>query len=83
MPSIHSANTAAFLHASPLACSAKHSLCKWRGTYTSCSCHSQVWNLLDTLLGTDNSLANLGSMLIGLSIMLLFRILRLPLAEFW
>ncbi|KAL4427645.1 hypothetical protein ABPG75_001734 [Micractinium tetrahymenae] len=45
----------------------------WRG----------MWNLLDTWLGTDNSLANLGSLLIGLSVMLFFRILRLPLAEFW
>lgn len=33
--------------------------------------------------GTENFDANLGSLLIGLSVMLLFRVFKLPLAEFW
>lgn len=45
----------------------------WRG----------VWNLFDGWLGTDNLGANLASLGVGLSIILLFRILKLPLAEFW
>jgi hypothetical protein len=40
-------------------------------------------NLFDSWLGTDNVAANVGSILTGLSVMLLFRIFKLPLAEFW
>lgn len=45
----------------------------WRG----------IWNLFDSFLGTDNLTANVGSVFIGLAIILLYRILKLPLAEFW
>lgn len=45
----------------------------WRG----------VWNVADQLWGTDDLTSNLGSLLIGLSVILLFRILKVPLAEFW
>ncbi|KAI7845335.1 hypothetical protein COHA_001176 [Chlorella ohadii] len=45
----------------------------WRG----------VWNLFDVWLGTDDLRGNVGSILIGMSVILLFRIFKLPLAEFW
>lgn len=38
----------------------------WRG----------VWNLFDTWLGTESLQGNVGSLLIGLSIILLFRIFK-------
>ena len=41
------------------------------------------WNILDTALGVDNQPANVACLLFGLSVMLLFRIFKLPLAEFW
>lgn len=45
----------------------------WRG----------MWNLADFYLGVDNLQGNVGSVLIGVSVILLFRIFKLPLAEFW
>ncbi|EFN53136.1 expressed protein [Chlorella variabilis] len=45
----------------------------WRG----------IWNLFDGWLGTENLAANVLSVVIGVSVMLLFRIFKLPLAEFW
>ena len=40
-------------------------------------------NIFDAWLGTDNLGANLGSVAVGLAIILLFRLFKLPLAEFW
>jgi hypothetical protein len=45
----------------------------WRG----------MWNLWDSWLGTESVTGNVGSILIGMSVILLFRIFKLPLAEFW
>ena len=40
-------------------------------------------NIFDAWLGTDNLGANVGSVAVGLAIILLFRLFKLPLAEFW
>lgn len=54
-----------------------------RSSSLSCASPPRRRNLFDGWLGTENLAANVLSVVIGVSVMLLFRIFKLPLAEFW